>query len=275
MRQQLKKLMFTAAPVWATSFFSAHARAHSHRVVARSGCAQVHESLFRRYGNKVLSGPFQGLVLSSSTMSEQVGPCLLGIYESELHAAWDLVLRGRFSQIVDVGAKFGYYAMGLARRYPTTRVIAFDTDGWARQVMREMARDNQVSNVEIRGYCSPRWLAENLAEGAFVLSDCEGFEGTLFGSAAIPNLASATLIIETHDWLVPGVSRRLRNQLRPSHCVVEIWSHSAPRISPVDLSFLNTRERFLATSEMRDPQSWLLGLPRVGSNRSLIEAVEQ
>lgn len=270
MKQLLKKFLFSAAPVWATSFFSERARAHSHRVVESWGCARINESLFTRFGNRVLSGPFRGLVLSPPTKAEQIGPFLLGVYERELHPAWDLVLRGRFGQIVDVGAKFGYYSIGLARRYPASRVIAFDTDRWARQIMKEMARDNAVSNVEVRCYCSPEWLAKNLTEGAFVLSDCEGFEGKLFCSVPIPNLPSATLIIETHDEITPGVSERLCEQLGPTHFVMEITSDSHRRVCPVDLGFFNEREQSLATKEVRSgKQVWLLGLPKLGPNLSL------
>jgi hypothetical protein len=271
-RELLKKSLLLAAPVWATSFFSERARVHSQRVVESWGCARINESLFTRFGDQVLSGPFRGLVLSPATKAEQIGPFLLGVYESELHPAWDLVLSGHFDQLVDVGAKFGYYAIGLARHYPASRVVAFDTDRWARQVMREMARDNGVSNVEIRSYCSPKFLAKNLAEGAFVLSDCEGFEEKLLCSVPIPNLPSATLIVETHDDRIPGVSRRLRERLRQTHFVMEITSGSHLKVIPVDLGFLSEREQSLATNEVRGgKQVWLLALPKVGPNLSLNE----
>jgi hypothetical protein len=271
MKQRIKKLMYWAAPVCATSFFSARARSHSHRVVTRWGCVGINESLFNRFGNRVLSGPFQGLALTPATRAEQVGPYLLGLYESELQPAWDLVLRGSYSQVVVVGAKFGYYAVGLARRYPNSRVIAFDTDHWARRVLKGMNRDNSVSNVEVRGYCSADWLATNLAEGAFVLSDCEGFEGDLLCSRSIVNLPSATLVVETHNQRTPGVSAHLRELLRSSHRVWEIRSDSSPRQSPVDLSFLSASARALATCEVRDAQCWLVGLPKAGPNRSLMD----
>lgn len=271
MKRLVKDFLFSAAPVWATSFFSERARAHSHHVVESWGCAHINESLFTRLGNQVLSGPFRGLTLSPPTKAEQIGPCLLGLYESELHPAWDIVIGGRYCQIIDVGAKFGYYSIGLARHYPTSRVIAFDTDRWARQVMWEMAGLNGVSNVEIRRYCSPEWIAHNLSEGAFVLSDCEGFEGELFCSVPIPNLPTATLIIETHDEMMPGVSERLRGRLGPTHCVTEVTSGLHLRVSPVDLSFLDEREQSLATMEVRGgKQVWLLCLPKVGPNLSLM-----
>ena len=53
-----------------------------------------------------------------------------------------------FPQIVDVGAKFGYYAVGLARRYPAAAVVAYDVDWWARRACRRMAAANGVGNVD-------------------------------------------------------------------------------------------------------------------------------
>ena len=265
MKPLLKRVLFSVAPMWATSFFSGRARAHSHRVIAGWGSRRVNETLFQRFGSRVLSGPFQGMELSAPTRAEQIGPYLLGLYESELHPTWETLLRGRFAQIVDVGAKFGYYAVGLARRFPHSRVTAFDTDHWARRVLKEMVRDNGTSNVEIRGYCSPGWLARNLTEGALVLSDCEGFEGDLFASVPIPNLASATLVIETHEETTPGISQRLRERLEPTHLLTEVPTDTHPRVSPVDLSVLSfsEREQFLATQEVRHGrQVWLVGVPR-------------
>jgi hypothetical protein len=266
MKRLVKNLLFSVAPVWATSFFSARARAHSHRVVEGWGCARINDLLFGRFGDRVLSGPFQGLSLVPGTKAEQIGPYLLGVYDSELHPIWDSVLRRRFSQIVDVGAKFGYYAIGLARRYPTSQVIAFDADRWAREIMKHMAKENGVSNVEIRGYCSPKWLGRGLAEGSLVLSDCEGFEGELFCTCPIPNLQSATLIIETHDEWAPGVSRRIYERLEPTHFVRKIPSVARKRVSPVDLTFFNEREQSLVTNEVRPSQIWLVGLPKTGPN---------
>jgi hypothetical protein len=192
----------------------------------------------------------------------QIGPILLGIGESELHPAFDEVLRDRFELIINVGANLGYYALGLALRYPEARVIAFDTDSWARRMMREMISLNELSNVEVRSYCSPEWLAENLRERSLVVSDCEGFEGELFFSVPIPNLTSATLVIETHDDISPGVTDRLRRLLAPTHQVTEIRSGAHPRVSPVDLGFLDENERFMATQEVRNgEQGWLFAVP--------------
>ena len=138
-----------------------------------------------------------------------------------------------------------------------------------------MTLANGVANVEIRGYCEPAWLAGNLAEGALILSDCEGYEGELLCSGTIPNLDAATLIVETHDAFVPGVADRIRERLGRTHDLATIPpAHDAKAADAFDLAGLDEREKELATREVRPPQEWLLCLPRRGVNQSLRDRAE-
>lgn len=262
-----KQCFHAISPRAAVAFASARSRAHSHRVIAGWGCRPVNDALVGRFGDRVLSGPFAGMVLTPMTRREQLGPYLLGLYERELNSIWERVFQARYSQIVDVGAKFGYYAVGFARRYPESRVVAFDTDPWARKALREMIAANRVSNVEVLRYCDTRWLAGNLDGGALIVSDCEGFEGELFTSRPIPNLATATLVIETHDVFVPGTVARLSSVLRETHDIEEVSSGSAHRDVDVDLDFLDERGRELATREVRPVQLYLFCTPKAGFPR--------
>jgi hypothetical protein len=268
-KRLVKSLLYALAPQWTTALMSARARAHSHRVIASWGCGPLNRKLVERFGSRVLEGPFAGLVLTPMTHAEQIGPYLLGVYESELDEAWDTVLRGTHTQIIDVGAKFGYYAVGLARRYPGASVVAFDTDWWARKAVREMAVANGADNVTVEGFCSPDWVALNVQEGAFIISDCEGYEGVLFGPSTIPRLRSATLIIETHDWFVPGVSDKLRAAFTETHSVRVLGDHGGRRVTARPLDFLSEREQQLAVQEVRPPQTWLLCLPKTGPHHRL------
>jgi len=270
MKKIVKRVLESLAPKWTSAFVSAKSRAHSHRIVVEWGCLPVHKKLLERFGSSVQAGPFKGLVLTPMTHAEQIGPYLLGVYESELDETWATVFRGSYTQIIDVGAKFGFYAVGLARKYPQAEAIAFDTDWWARKAVREMAAANQTPNVKVEGFCTPRWLAQNTREGAFIISDCEGFESVLFNETVIPKMETATLIIETHDFTVPGVCERLQNAFGQTHVVQNIGLGDSRRTPEVDLSFLETeRERELVTKEARLDQTWLLCLPRSGPNSSL------
>jgi hypothetical protein len=270
-KQLVKRWLSSASPRLATAVLSARARAHSQRVIAGWGCGPLNRKLVERFGPRVQEGPFAGMALTPMTRAEQLGPYLLGVYESELDEAWEVVLRGSYPQILDVGAKFGYYAVGLARRYPDAAVVAFDTDWWARRAVREMASANGAANVDVRSYCGPDWIARNAREGAFLISDCEGYEAALFGPEAIPALRTATLVIETHDFAVPGVSGALSSAFAPTHEVRVFGEDGSRRPSTLPLDFLDERERSLAEHEVRDRQLWLLCLPKAGPNQGLRE----
>lgn len=266
MRQFAKRILGRIAPQWTTSLLSARARVESHRCVALWGSGPVVDRLIERFGNRVQEGPFAGLVLTPMALAEQLGPYLLGLYESELEGAWDIVFRGSYTQVIDIGARFGYYAVGLAKRYPQASVVAFDTDWWARKATRQMAAANGAWNVDVRSFCTPAWLERNAREDALILSDCEGYEAILFQPGIIPRLRSATLIIETHEVFSPGVINRLREAFGATHRVLEIGQEAARRTTSHSLDFLTDDERRLATREVRTDQSWLLCLPRTGPN---------
>ena len=82
------------------------------------GLWALNQRLVAELGSQVLDGPFTGMTLSALSRAEHIGPYLLGTYEAELHDTWNRLLQREYSEFVDVGANFGYYAVGLARRFP-------------------------------------------------------------------------------------------------------------------------------------------------------------
>src|SRR4051812_22639963 len=175
-KRAVKRALTAVAPGAAPALLSAGARAHSHRLIREWGLLDLNQKLLNRLGPMVQGGPFRGMTLSSMTHAEHLGPFLLGTYEAELHPWVEQVCQRRYAQVLDVGAKFGYYAVGLARRMPDTPVVAFDTDPWARRATREMTATNRTPEVVATGFCSPRWLDRHLAPNSFILTDCEGYE---------------------------------------------------------------------------------------------------
>lgn len=269
MKAALRRLLHAAAPWLAAEITAARGRRHAHRLFRQWGCDTLTRELVDHLGSTVQEGPFAGITLTPSTYAEHLAPYLLGVYESELDDAWSIVLEGTYPQILDIGAKFGYYAIALARRYPQAKVVAFDTDWWARRAMREMRAVNRTPNVAVARYCTPRWLEENVDAAAFVISDCEGFEDRLFAAGAAGNLETATLIIETHDDVVPGVTARLCGAFERTHRVQVVRSEGPRRVSTRDLRFLTDDRRTLANREIRPQQNWLLCLPASGPNAGL------
>lgn len=269
MKQFIKRFLYRVAPRLATALVSARSRAHTHRLLIQWGCNDVNRALHDQFGNAVLEGPFAGMTLTVMTQKEQWGPYLLGVYESELDEAWKIILAGEYRQILDVGAKFGYYAVGLARRFPSIPVVAFDTDWWARRAIREMARENRTQRLEVRSFCDAKWLAERFQSPAFVISDCEGFESQLFSKSVFELMRQSVVLIEAHDCLVPGVSQMLMDNSRQTHQVRVFESGVGIRPTTRSLDFLAIEKRFLATHEARSEQRWLLCLPKEGPNEDL------
>ena len=264
----LRQLLARTAPKSAATITAARARAHSHRLIKQWGIDRLNLKLIANLGRDVLEGPFAGLRLTPMCEAEHIGPFLLGVYESEIDEAWATVLGGRYDQIVDVGAKFGYYAAGLARTYPESMVTAFDIDPWARRAMTEMSAANGLSNVQTRGFCDPGWFDEHLTDASLIVSDCEGYETVLFERITSLRLGTATIIVETHDDFVRGSTDRVVAALSSTHVIHRFDGHDR-RLSTRDLSFLTEEERRLAQHEVRGNQMWLLCLPSAVPNQHL------
>ncbi len=261
-RALLKKVFQSAAPRTSTAVFSASARAFSHGYVKQAGLDVSNEKLLAEVGTKVLAGPFEGMELTPMTHAEHIGPFLLGSYEVELHPWWAELLRGSYAQIIDIGAKFGYYAVGLALRFPHTPVVSFDTDPWAKRATREMAQANGTSNISIQGFCSASWLRKNVRANAFLISDCEGYEAALFGDEVVPALLSATMIIELHDFLGVGTGDALAGRFAATHDIRRIASGSGFVPSAVAVRSLTEEEMRQVCTELRGEQEWMLLVPK-------------
>lgn len=261
MKAIIRTALVRMFPRTSAQIFAARARAYSQKLARNWGCLQFNEKIIRQFGNKVLSGPFAGLELSPETRREHLAPYFFGTYEHELHPAWQSIFKMKFDQILDVGAKFGFYAVGLAKQFPAIPVIAFDTDPWARKATQEMSAVNGVP-IQVLGYCSPDWLRGNLQKNAFIISDCEGYEAKLFGSVAIQNLSSATMLIEIHEQFSPGVTRLIHTKFSKTHTLQTIPAQpDGIHLSPA-LASLTEAERKMAISEYRTgQQSWVFLRP--------------
>ncbi len=247
--------------VW-LRLIAVRSRKQSQKLLKKWGCLEVNRKLLDRFGNRSLGGLFPRLILPEMIQMEQMGPFILGTYEEEI-SPWFIRQKERsFSEILDVGSKFGFYAVGLATWHPNTPVIAFDTDPWAQKATLEVARANGVKNVSVFGYCSVQWLAGHLAERAFIVCDCEGFEFELLDPQCVPALKSATMIVESHDGPPWEKHLKLINQFKNTHRIEEVSFKGNNRIPSADISFLSDDEKQLAVGEPRvSYQKWLLFEP--------------
>lgn len=160
-------------------------------------------------------------------VSQSVGsafiPKILGTYERELQP---YVVEGlHHRKVIDIGAAEGYYAVGMALLSPEAKVIAYEVRPDGQSAIRQMAKQNQVGGrLDIRGKCERSDLHSDLdGSSAFVICDCEGYEIILLDPLRIPRLTAATILVETHDFLIRGISDELSNRFAATHTITRVW----------------------------------------------------
>ena len=170
----------------------------------------------------VLSGPFAGMQYLQGNVMGPPLPRWLGTYEAEVHD----VIRLKISQkaydvILVVGSAEGFYACGLARMFPSTRILSFETTALSRWQQRRLLQLNGVRNVEVRGRLEAADFFHLLKnKKSLCLLDIEGAEVDFCGAAAAPWLERADLLVEIHaaGTRSPGqVLAEIKSALDPSH----------------------------------------------------------
>jgi hypothetical protein len=99
-----------------------------------------------------------------------------------------------------------------------------------------------------------------------IICDTEGYEDILLRPEVVPSLRKAWMLIETHDFIVSGVFKKIIERFSATHATVTI--NSAPRSlsdSPRMAPFAKLIPRSIlltAVSEGRHPgQPWLWLMP--------------
>jgi hypothetical protein len=200
----------------------------------------------RRCAERVRLGPFAGMRYIDYSIGSAYLPKLLGTYERELLPTIEQECARRPGLIVDLGAAEGYYAVGLALRNPEARVVAFESAEDGRAALLKMAKLNGVrGQIEIRGHCAPPDLQSVLESRrdertpvpnprnadflpvpdhpAFILCDVEGDERFLLDPFVVPSLQRAAILVETHEFIYPGITEALCERFGSTHRVQLIW----------------------------------------------------
>jgi hypothetical protein len=198
----------------------------------------------------------------------EAGDCackLLGFYEIDLVPVIDEIAALAPDIVINVGCADGYYAVGLARLLPTTKVYAFDKSKYARDFCRNMGEANGVSGrLQVEGLCTTATLSKlvQAAQSPFVLTDIEGGERELFSNAA-PKFVNATMLIECHDFVDRSITHWLLEEFAHTHEVRRI--NQGPR-NPHEIRILRSLpedDRWMLISEHRsEPMHWLFLSPK-------------
>ena len=158
----------------------------------------------------VQSGPFQGMQYGETGLECEMVSKWLGAYEMELHEIVEVLCRGPYTTVINVGCAEGYYTVGLARRLTRASVYAFDLDPKMVTACRRLSACNGVGDrVTVAGDCSPVQLNPLVTGDTLIVSDCEGGELELLDPAQAPALKDADLLVEIHDFINPAISSTL------------------------------------------------------------------
>lgn len=179
------------------------------------------EKLKRLYADgKVKGGFFEGLRYASmKSVYSSLYPKLFGSYEIELYPVLQEFNKNDYRNILDIGCAEGYYAVGLAMKFPHAKVYAYDIEPEALRLCSELAIHNNVQDRVILGEkCSSDTLEKFGFSGrSLIVSDCEGYERELFTKDNIGKLGSVDLIIELHSFVYRDVKEYLVELFAPSH----------------------------------------------------------
>lgn len=171
-----------------------------------------------QYGEVVSYGPFQGLQYPPGWADSRFEK-IIGAYEAELHPLLESICATPYTDVINIGAAEGYYAVGLARRLPQAVLHAFEMEEARREQCRAMAQLNGVATrLHVHGLCdTPALLRLNPGARPLVVCDCEGAELELLDPVAVPWLRRADVLVEVHDFKAPGLSDILRRRFAESH----------------------------------------------------------
>ena len=216
--------------------------------------------------SSVRHGPFKGLkygALESSGSS--LLPKLLGSYENELHPWLETAADRNYDLIVDIGCAEGYYAVGLARLFPSAQVLAYDTNPEAQKSCAQLARMNEVdARITLGSFCDPATLQSlDLSGKALIICDCEGYEADLFDAATAAHLARADVLIECHDLVGRPITRDLIAAFEATH-KVSIVGTTPDHVKALELALPELTGEpypvrlYMVEEQRRAPQNFLI-----------------
>lgn len=215
-------------------------------------------------GTKVWTGLFAGMDYVAGATEGSLMARLLGVYEWGVQSHLAALASEQVECVIDVGCAEGYYAVGLAYRFPHLTVYAHDIEGKARLACAELAKRNGVADrVIIGGEFKPTDFETFDGRRVLVMVDAEGAELEILQPHLSPALARMNIIVETHDVWRPGALAEITRRFEPSHHIVRVDLEPSPAPLPGWLLELSELDQLIARWEWRHrPTPWLVMKPR-------------
>ena len=235
---------------------------NSLRLLSKWRSLLIQNTLIQNEGTKVLQGPLAGLDFIESSAEGCHVAKLIGSYEQPLHPHIRKALSGPYRKIINIGCAEGYYAVGFAVVMPQLISLAYDTNLNAQKACRELAKKNGVSDrVEVGGLFTSADFATYENEAALIFCDIEGGEEELLDPISAPALRNLDIIVESHECLRPGITKKLISRFEPTHSVELIEDDGSRQLDglPDWFKSLSHLDQLLAIWEWRSgPTPWLV-----------------
>ncbi len=232
------------------------------RLLAKWKSVYLQNAFLKDGGAVVRHGPFMGMdFLANSAEGCHIAK-LIGRYEQPLHEFIEQAISNDYSCILNIGCAEGYYAVGMARRMPTTQIMAFDLNTKAQEICNALAQKNGVSErVKVGNLFKSEDFASFANQRVLVLCDIEGAERELLNPVVSPALAGMDLIVESHECLIPGVTQILIDRFKGTHQITLVQDNGQRRLTKMSNWFnnLSNLDQLLAVWEWRSgPTPWLI-----------------
>jgi ribosomal protein L11 methylase PrmA len=199
-----------------------------------------------------MQGPFAGMDFLPHCAEGCHIAKLLGCYEQPLQPFIEHAIQSGYPTILNIGCAEGYYAVGMARRMPSTQVLAFDLNPKAQEVCAALAQKNGVSDrVKVGALFKPEDFENYANQKVLVLCDIEGGEKELLNPEISPSLKGMDFVVESHECLLPGITQTLIDRFKDTHTVTLVQDNGQRQLkdSPQWFNNLAHLDQLLATWE--------------------------
>ena len=169
-----------------------------------------------------MEGIFSGLIFDIPNFNSAM---LLGTWELELEKQISQILEKKPNKIFCIGAAEGYYAVGFAKKLPSSKVFAFEMQETYKNFLASLSKTNDCKNIEIFGKCTAEFLHQLLSKGkasTFLFVDIEGGEIELLDLNKVPELKRTSILVEIHEMYVNNCESTLIDRFKNTHSLTII-----------------------------------------------------
>jgi hypothetical protein len=232
------------------------------RLCAKWRSVLIQNTVIKHQGTIIHQGPFAGLnFLDQSAEGCHIAK-LLGCYEQPLQPFIYEAIKRNYHTLLNIGCAEGFYAVGMARNMPDTRIMAYDINPKAQETCKLLAKKNSVDHlVSVNALFEPKDFEQYGQNKTLILCDIEGNEAELLDPEIAPALKTMDLIVESHEVLIPGITKRLIQRFQQSHQITLVQDNGQRQLDPIPEWFyqLNHLDQLLAVWEWRTgPTPWLI-----------------